>query len=201
MNPDSAFFEDLLDGLRCGDATAATVLFARYSERLIGLARKRLDGRTRQKVDPEDVVQSVFRSFFRRQAQGQVIVADGDALWSLLAVITARKCANRVRFFRAACRNVYQENEASTDVSAAVAGADPSPQEAALLEETLQRLMSNLDARERDILTLALQGYSPREIAEQVQRSERTVQVLLHNVRRRLVQWQRDADAPEPTSS
>jgi RNA polymerase sigma factor (sigma-70 family) len=191
MNADHAFFDDLLAGLRRGDATAATALFGRYSERLIALARKRLDGRTRQKVDPEDVVQSVFRSFFRRHNKGKVSVADADGLWSLLAVITARKCINRVRFFHAACRDVLQENEPGTGEQEEVAGAEPSPEEATLLEETLERLMSSLDARERDMLTLALQGYSPREIAEHVERSERTVQVLLQQIRKRLLEWQK----------
>ena len=45
---------------------------------------------TRQKVDPEDVVQSAFRSFFTRQAAGQFDVASWDDLWGLLVVITVR---------------------------------------------------------------------------------------------------------------
>jgi DNA-directed RNA polymerase specialized sigma24 family protein len=48
------------------DEQAARENFDRFARRLIGLARTRLDRRIRQKIDPEDVVQSVFRSFFTR---------------------------------------------------------------------------------------------------------------------------------------
>ena len=63
--PDS--FDDVITRLRDGDSEAATEIFHRFAARLIALARTRLDSRVRQKVDPEDVVQSVFRSFFIRQ--------------------------------------------------------------------------------------------------------------------------------------
>ena len=42
----------------------------RYTQRLLGLARRQLPQRLRQRVDPEDVVQSVYRSFFRRLNEG-----------------------------------------------------------------------------------------------------------------------------------
>src|SRR5690242_9456367 len=55
-------FADLMARLRAGDDAAAAALFQRFATRLIALARGRLDGLVRRKVDPEDVVQSVFRS-------------------------------------------------------------------------------------------------------------------------------------------
>src|SRR5262249_17325193 len=46
-------------------------LVARYSERLLVLARRQLPTCIRSRVDPEDVVQSVYRSFFQRLHQRQ----------------------------------------------------------------------------------------------------------------------------------
>lgn len=52
--------------LRHGDIAAATRIFQQFAGRLIGLARLRLDAQVRQKVDPKDVLPSVWKSFFRR---------------------------------------------------------------------------------------------------------------------------------------
>ena len=56
--------------------------------RLIGLARAHLAGRLRHKVDPEDVVQSAYKSFLLRYGE-QARAADGwDRLWGVLTTIT-----------------------------------------------------------------------------------------------------------------
>src|ERR1700679_4129725 len=55
---------DLLARWRAGDQQAATEMFHRYANRLILLARSRLSPRLSHRVDPEDVVQSAYRSFF-----------------------------------------------------------------------------------------------------------------------------------------
>src|SRR5437773_8401023 len=94
-------FGDLMARLTAGDDAAATVLFRRYAQRLIALARHRLDAALPHKEDAEDVVQSVFRSFFTRHRGGQILLADWDSLWSLLTLITVRKCVNRIQYFRA----------------------------------------------------------------------------------------------------
>src|SRR5438552_2680938 len=88
-------FPDLMARLRAGDADAAARVFERFAHRLAALAQVHLDGRTRRLVDPEDVLQSVFRSFFARHADGQLDLADWDGLWALLVVLTLRKCGRK----------------------------------------------------------------------------------------------------------
>src|SRR5262249_54926721 len=102
-------FDALMSGLRAGDPSAADDVFRRYARRLIALARARLEARIGRKVDPEDVLQSVFRSFFTRYGEGQFTPGDWDSLWRILAVITLRKCGNRMEYFRAARRDVTRE--------------------------------------------------------------------------------------------
>src|SRR6185295_15765908 len=70
MPPDPSF-DDLMARLRTGDEAAAAEVFHRFTGRLIGLARRRLDHLVRPKVDAEDILQSVYRSFFRRSAGGR----------------------------------------------------------------------------------------------------------------------------------
>src|SRR5437868_8199770 len=81
-------FVELAARLHAGDQGAATEVFRRFAGRLIALARTKLDIRIRRKEDPEDVVQSVYRSFFGRYQAGQYDLATWEALWSLLTVIT-----------------------------------------------------------------------------------------------------------------
>src|SRR5262245_50887646 len=86
--------------LRNGDETAAAEIFERFTGRLIGLARSRLDQRLQGKVDPEDVLQSVYRSFFVRHRDGKFKLESWDNLWSLLAQITVRKCCRQIERFK-----------------------------------------------------------------------------------------------------
>src|SRR5438093_631392 len=91
----------LLEQLRAGDSRAADAIFQRFARRLVGMARSRLDGRLRQKVDAEDVVQSVFRSFFDRSARGEFDFANWEGVWGLLVLLTVRKCGHRAVHFHA----------------------------------------------------------------------------------------------------
>ncbi len=180
--------DQLLERLRSGDVEAPTELFNRFARRLLGLARNRLDARLRQKVDPEDIVQSVFRSFFTRHADDQFDVRTEDKLWSLLAMITVRKCTNvRVRFGRQG-RNVYLELAQSSTDDETFSGwealsREPAPEQVALLDSVLEQLIVTLNDRERTIVALHLQGSPALEIADQVGRSERTVQRTIEKLR------------------
>jgi RNA polymerase sigma-70 factor (ECF subfamily) len=190
-------FADLMARLRAGDDDAAARVFRRFTHRLMALARARLGGRLRQKVDPEDVLQSVYKSFFLRHAEGQLEVAGWDSLWSLLALITARKCGRWAEHFRAGRRDLRAEVAVvgRADESGVIEAfsADPSPAEAAMLSEVMEQLLRDLDERDRTILTLALQGSSAPEISEQLDRPARTVYRVLERIRRRLEAAQTDA--------
>ena len=54
----------LLERFRGGDDLAAAEIFNRYFGRLTALARSRLSPRLARRTDPEDIVLSVYRSFF-----------------------------------------------------------------------------------------------------------------------------------------
>jgi RNA polymerase sigma-70 factor (ECF subfamily) len=189
-------FADFLTRLRARDDAAARELFERFARRLIGLARGRFADGLRHKVDPEDVVQSAYKSFFLRYGDGRLDACNWDSLWGLLTLITVRKCAERVAYHRAECRDVGREVSAppgeDRPPGLETFGREPTPLEAAELSETVDRLLTGLDEDERPVLELSLQGYTTREISERLGRAERTVRLLREGVRKRLERMQRE---------
>ena len=183
--------------LRDGDDGAARELFQRFTCQLIALAHKRFGTALKGKVDPEDVVQSAYKSFFRRYGTGDLAVDGWDGLWGLLALITVRKCAERVAYHRAECRDAAREASAPPGAEEGAAwpeapGREPTPLEAAQLGETVDQLLASLDADERPVIELSLQGYTTQEISERLGCPERSVRRLRERVRNRLERMQRE---------
>lgn len=186
MDSDSAF-DDLVDRLRAGSDEAATEIFQRYTRQLVTLARSRLGLRIGQKEGPEDVVQSVYKSFFVRFADGRLSLDGWGGLWGMLVRITQRKCGHRIEKYLAAKRDVRREREHSADESASwlePITREPTPEEAALLVEALDGVLRQLrNDREREVVALRLQEHTVSEIAQQLGCGERTVLRVLAKVR------------------
>jgi ECF sigma factor len=70
----------LLERFRDGDEFAAEALFSRYFDRLTSLARSRLSARLASRTDPEDIVMSVYRSFFMGARAGRFEISGGRSL-------------------------------------------------------------------------------------------------------------------------
>jgi len=179
-------FTATLAGLRAGEAEAARQVWDRFVRRLVGLAHSRLQAHLRGKVDAEDVVQSVFASFFARQSQGRFELASWDDLWSLLVVLTLRKCGRQARHFHTGRRDVRRERSDDAEPRRDVADPEPTPEEAAQLAETVRQLLAGLSPADQGVLELRLQGYSAADIAQRQGCTEYTVDYRLRKVRRQL---------------
>jgi RNA polymerase sigma-70 factor, ECF subfamily len=190
-------FAEFLAQLQGQQDTAAQELFERFAHQLIALADRHIAAGLRCKVEPEDVVQSVYKSFFFRYGMGKVDAVNWNSLWGLLTLITVRKCAERAAYHRAERRDAAREVSFQTGDEAAPwldpLGREPTPLEAAMLTETVEQLLARLDEEERPILELSLQGCTTREISERLGRAERTVRLLREGVRHRLERMQRES--------
>jgi RNA polymerase sigma factor (sigma-70 family) len=187
----------LLERFRDGDELAAEALFSRYFERLTRLARRRLSARLASRTDPEDIVMSVYRSFFKGARAGRFSLGRGGDLWSLLASITNHKLLRQVRHHSADCRSV----EVELSLEHAMAGRspvqrrEPSAEEAVALADELEWVFSNMDVFGRRVLELRLQGSQLSEIAQEVGRSERTVRRALAHARELLCERFQPSDS------
>jgi RNA polymerase sigma-70 factor (ECF subfamily) len=188
-------FPDWVARLQAREETAARELFRRFTHQLVDLARRQCGGALRHKVDPEDVVQSAYKSFFRRYGEGNLDVGNWNSIWGLLALITVRKCAERAAYHRAECRDAAREVPPPPDAGEesswhAALSREPTPEEASILEETVEQLLAGLDADERPVVELSLQGFTTQEISQQLDCPERTVRRLRERVRHRLERMQ-----------
>jgi RNA polymerase sigma-70 factor (ECF subfamily) len=191
MKTDS--FADLLNRLYSDEDAAARDVFQRYSRRLIAVTRRHIGPGLAHRVDPEDVVQSAFKSFFLRHREGKLRVGDWDNMWGLLALITRRKCADRVEYLRAGRRDVDRELSISASADQpwlVAADREPLPEEVASLTEMVERLRQAAGDDERAVLELSLQGYTAAEIALRLGKALRTVQRLRERIHQRLLRLQ-----------
>jgi RNA polymerase sigma-70 factor (ECF subfamily) len=189
MDPTPSF-QDLKRRLQSGDVAdadrAADEIVRRFAHRLVALASTRLAGKLRQKVDPEDLVQSAFKSFF---AGGPgFALTDWDGLWALLATITIRKIGFQARHFSTTKRNLRKERSPMDGADANWEGLarEPSPDEAAMFSDMVAAFLGRLDATHRQVVELTLQGRSPAEVATALQVTERTVYRQLDRIRDQL---------------
>jgi len=177
----------LVERYRQGDEDAAKALFARYVGRLTSLAHSRLSAKLARRIDAEDVVQSVYRSFFVRAREGQYELHHSGDLWRLLAVITMNKLRRKVEHHTAAKRQVNQEQsdagEEGLPLYHEALTREPSPVETLAVLEEIDLLTRGLTDVQKRMVELRLQGYLIEEIAEAVARSERTVRRVLEKVK------------------
>lgn len=188
MAADSSF-EDLVARLRAGDDAAETLVFRRYARRLVGLAAQRFDGWMSDRIDVEDAVLSACKSFFLRYRQNAFEVADWEELWTLLAMITLRKCSHRHEQARAARRDVARERRESEpgELEGLIVDRAPTPEEAAMLAEMVEQLLSSTDPLERPIMEQILMGCTAEEVARCCDCSVRTVGRVRRRARQRLL--------------
>lgn len=169
--------------VRGGDDAAASEVFYRFIRRLLALARGRLHPLLRSRLDPEDVVQSVFRTFFRRCAEGQFLLSNWDNVWQVLARITVRKCARKNSRLGRKIVATDAPNESALRTACA---REPTPEESAIFVDTLEALMHDLPERERAIFLLRLDGHGTQDIGNELGCTVRKVQRVLQQIRRRL---------------
>ena len=168
----------LLRLLRGGSEDAATQLYLRYAHRLRALARNQTSAELARREDVDDIVQSVFGSFFRAAAMGHYDLPAGDDLWRLLLVIALNKIRTKASFHRAAKRDVRKAlgGDALSNFS-----SQERDDETALasLKMVIEQALEQLPPLQQQMAILRIQGHEVPEIAAAVGRSYRTCERAL----------------------
>ena len=178
--PDEDVLTSLANRLQVNDPTALAEVFTRFLEPLMRVAHEHLDKRLRACVDPEDVVLSAFRSFFERLQAGTIQILEGQKLWSMLTVITVRKCIREARtHFKQSAdrRRQISMDDHSSGAIWEIPDAATSPEIALEFQDVITSLRERLtNPIHQRILDLTLEGFSVGEISERLNYYDRGVE-------------------------
>lgn len=181
--------------IKDGDSLAANRIWKLYFDRLVRAVRQRLYGQNRAVSDEEDIVLSVFDSFYAAAEAGRFPdLTDRDDLWRLLLTMSARKVIDKRRHDQRQRRGgeaTIQSLDAGQEGSHIVEaiGSEPSPEMVLMMQESIEQLFSHLGVGQlQDLAGAKLEGYSNAEIAERFGCSERTIERRLHLIREKLQQ-------------
>jgi RNA polymerase sigma-70 factor (ECF subfamily) len=149
------------------------------------LARKQKSPELARRVDDDDIVQSVFGSFFRKVKLGVYNAPAGEELWHLFMVLTLNKVRSKGVYHRAAKRDVRVTSGAEgIDRSATVLATDS--QACDLLRMAIDEALERLPKEHEQVIRLRMEGHEVGEIARAVVRSKRSVERILQEGRDRL---------------
>lgn len=187
LTPDSS--AELLARWRQGDQQAASELWQRYAVRLIALARSRMSEQLSSQLDPEDVVQSVYRRFFANVEDDRYVLRQSGDLWRLLVAITLHRVQDQHRRLSARTRALGEAKplEAGAGgIDVRLLAQDPSPEQAVMMTDELEQVLHGLQPVYREMVRLRLQGYQIEEIAKLTQKNEKTVRRVMKEIQQRL---------------
>jgi RNA polymerase sigma-70 factor (ECF subfamily) len=182
----SATDHSLLGRLRGGSSEAATQLYLRYANRLRALARSQCSPNLARQVDAEDIVQSVFGSFFRGASQGYYEVPAGEELWKLFLVIALNKIRAKAVYHRAAKRDAGRTVGGDLLDQEAFPAAESDSAACAFLQLVIDEALGRLPEVSRRMVRLRIEGHEVADIATRTQRSKRSVERVLQEFRQQM---------------
>ncbi len=172
----------LVSQIQAGDRQAGGELYSRYAARLFGLVSSQLGDRLANRFEPEDIVQSVFKSMLRGINAGRYFAPDAGSLWHLLATITVNKIRRKANCQIAACRDSRREVSISANNEDALASGTTLEE----FEQAMRECLEVVDEGLRETVLMRVQGFSVEEISNLTQRSRRTVERQLQRAREKL---------------
>lgn len=177
--------DDWFESLAAGDPDVESEFWQSYGEPLRRVAQRQISQSLGKRVDPEDIVQSACRTFFRRVRQGEFQCEDSGDLWRLMLTITLNKARMQARYHTRARRSMDREqalpqeaNVANPNVEDSIAAID--------FADFLDSIFRHLDTEQAEILRRLLDEQTQDEIAEAIGCSGRTVRRMKERIRESL---------------
>jgi RNA polymerase sigma factor (sigma-70 family) len=154
-------------------------LLAVYFDRLVQLARQRLQNLPGMANYDEDVALRSFHSVYQRlrDPARPLQLAGRDDLWRLLATRTISRAIDLIRRHRSG--EVPGDHEVEQLLT-----REPTPEEAAEMADECRRLLDLLDEPElRQIALWKVEGYTNEEIATRLDCVPRTIERKVSRIR------------------
>jgi DNA-directed RNA polymerase specialized sigma24 family protein len=188
LRDDSHSVTRLIARLRDDDPDTAGEIWRRYFERLLPLARAKLQALPHRVVDEEDVLVSVFDRFFRAAQQERFArLQSRNDLWQILLMLTERKVADQYRAAATHKRGGKLACESSSESLReldSLPDDEPRPEFVVTFNDQLSRALERLeDPTTREVALLRMEGYENREIADRLEIGLSSVERKLRVIR------------------
>jgi RNA polymerase sigma factor (sigma-70 family) len=178
-------FQRLMVGVRAGNEESVRLLLERYKPPLFRVIRRRLHRELRSQCDSEDVLQSVWSSFFAIPAR-QFEFEDPAALKAYLVDMACNKVVEAIRRrLGTQKRNLNREKSLHGSAAAeaqTLRARTPTPSQVVMAKERWAHLIEGRPARHQRILLLLRQGKTQSEIAAELGITDRTVRRLIREL-------------------
>jgi RNA polymerase sigma factor (sigma-70 family) len=169
----------LIVAVQLGEDSAVGRLLEVYFDRLVQLARKRLQNLPGMATYDEDVALRSFHSLCcrLRDPARPLHLTSRDDLWRLLATRTISRAIDLIRRHRAG--EVPGDHEVEQ-----LLAREPTPEQAAEMADECRRLLDLLDEPVlRQIALLKVEGYTNEEIAAKLDCVPRTIERKVSRIR------------------
>lgn len=205
----------MLQRLKSGDESAASEILERYESQVRLVVRRFLPRVLRSRFDSQDIMQSVWRSFFLKLRTGQPPSSPdqpggGDGgqefqnagqLFEFLSRMARNKVIDQYRRETSQKADVHRQRALHGDKGE---NLDPpssceSPAEVAEAADELSHWRSLIPADRQELIDMKADGMSTREIGVKLGISERTVQRVLEDLRQRVERRRHDHNDAFPT--
>jgi RNA polymerase sigma factor (sigma-70 family) len=190
-SPDTQSITRLIRAAQQDRDSAVGPLLAVYFDRLVRLARRRLQDLPGLANYDEDLALRSFYSVYRRiqDPERPLQLTGRDDLWRLLATRTISRAIDLIRRHRPG----VVSGEGGLEQ---ILAREPTPEEAAATADECRRLLGLLEEPElRQIALWKVEGYTNEEIAARLDCVPRTVE---RKVRRIRLLWKQELQELEP---
>ncbi|MDX2036899.1 MAG: sigma-70 family RNA polymerase sigma factor [Isosphaeraceae bacterium] len=179
---------DFLRRIHEGDEDAARELLTRYEAEVRLVVRRQLPRLLRSRFDSLDFLQSVWGSFFHRVRTVPTEFDDARHLVAFLARAAKNKVIDEYRRAGSQKQDMRREEPlwAEGDHPRELTARLETASQVAVAREAFDHLLDLLPENRRAIIELKAEGLSSSEIGERLGISERTVQRVLEDLRRRV---------------
>lgn len=172
-------FESLLDQVRHGSEEAAWQLIEDYGSHILSVVRRQLDRDMRARLDSQDLVQAVWKSFFTDRDHMEAIV-NPQQLIAFLAKMARNKVVDEFRRNIRTRRDIEREDaEIRNEKLDYQRGRDPTPSQVAIARERWSSMLAQRSDLHQQIIRLRLSGASFEAIATELAINERTARRVI----------------------
>jgi RNA polymerase sigma-70 factor (ECF subfamily) len=187
--PETPDLSTLLARVRTGDETALIAVLQQYETRIRLAAHTLIGPALRTQMDTFDLVQSVHRALLPGLRDGKYDIAEPEQLVALALTVIRNKLVSKWRHLRS------EHEQRAGGVDAAHSGRQTldDPSAIAQVNDSVRHLLKGLDASDRKVFELRIQGYSIVEIADLLDCDAHVLRARLSKLRNRL----RDVGAAE----